>query len=501
MGRLRCSLPTTSLIYPPPRTAPPPTGIAIASRPAMAERSTQGHSKCAVQPPHRCIKQVSRHDDPFNEHLRYSTSDHACCSGGTGEVSSNGGAQALMDQEHVTLQRLQTQSTILTNGVSHIPKSNTPSSNRQKAAVIKSVTTCRSSSNRSKQNKNNRARKKAQKQVNTLLPVSPPLKSDTVYEKEGLSKKVVFVDGGSHFNPPINPVVPPPKNKKKFNPPTRVLSVALGELVVPTHHLDDPTKGLIYKPGDNPSQMILVPRIDAINCIGKRTIPLCNALDAVEENLRTSQDRGVTKHVMCEDKHKYSCVGTQACRGATGIRTMHYALEKTDPNSQKRIMKLFRQIEELYARFVDTDQIRLVKEAVDFVEAKTFSVPQESAKKAKATIYGAYASGVNVYLSSHWDQDFTYCATSIHQRKPYLESQNVVAYFAFPRLGIAIPLRPGDNLFFNPKEPHCISSRCSNKEDIYCVSLYLKSANIGKNDNSTPLTHNQLPFLNQYNNK
>ena len=470
-------------------------------------KSSDGSTAC--QP-------VSHHDGTPNEHLHCSMSNHACgsggteeCSmsnhacnsGGTEEVSNNSGSKAVMGQQHVALQRLQTQSTILTNGVSHIPKSNTPSSNRQKAAVIKSVTTCRSSSNRSKQNKNVRARKKAQKQVNTLLPVSPPLKSDTVYEKEGLSKKIVFVDGGSHLNPPINPAVPPPKNKKKFNPPTRVLSVALGELVVPTHHLDDPTKGLIYKPGDNPSQMILVPRIDAINCIGKRTIPLCNALDAVEENLRTSQDRGVTKHVMCEDKHKYSCVGTQACRGATGIRTMHYALEKNDPNSQKRIMKLFRQIEELYARFVDTDQIRLVKEAVDFVEAKTFSVPQESAKKAKATIYGAYASGVNVYLSSHWDQDFTYCATSIHQRKPYLESQNVVAYFAFPRLGIAIPLRPGDNLFFNPKEPHCIFSRCSNKEDIYCVSLYLKSANIGKNDNSTPLTHNQLPFLNQYNNK
>ena len=173
--------------------------------------------------------------------------------------------------------------------------------------------------------------------------------------------------------------------------------------------------------------------------------------------LRTSQDRGVTKHVMCEDKHNYSCVDTQACRGATGIHTIHYALEKNNPNSQKRIIKLFWQTEELYARFVDTDQIRLVKKAVDFVEAKKFSVPQESAKKANATIYGAYASGVNVYLSSHWDQDFTYCATSIHQRKPYLESQKVVAYFVFPRLGITISLRPGDNLFFNPKEPHCIS--------------------------------------------
>ena len=149
-------------------------------------------------------------------------------------------------------------------------------------------------------------------------------------------------------------------------------------------------------------------------------------------------------------------------------------------------MKLFRQTEELYARFVDTDQIRLVKEAVDFVEAKTFFSARRECKENKC---------------QYWDGDFTYCATLIHQRKPYLQSKKVVAYFTIPRLGIAIPLRPGDNLFFNPKEPHCISSRCSNKEDIYCVSSYLKSANIGKNDNSTLLTPNQLPLLNPYNNK
>ena len=119
-------------------------------------------------------------------------SDHACKSGGTLEVSNIGGSQALMVQQPVTLQRLQTQSTILTNGVSHIPKSNTPSSNRQKAAVIKSSSTCRSSSKRSRQNKNARARKKSKKQENALLPLSPPLASDTVYEKEGLWNKVVF---------------------------------------------------------------------------------------------------------------------------------------------------------------------------------------------------------------------------------------------------------------------------------------------------------------------
>ena len=134
-------------------------------------------------------------------------SDHACSSGGTEEVSNIGGSQALTGQQHVILPTLQTQFTILTNGVSHIPKSNTPSSNRQKAAVIKSSSTCRSSSKRSRQNKNARARKKSKKQENALLPLSPPLASDTVYEKEGLCNKVVFVDGGSLLNPRMNPVV------------------------------------------------------------------------------------------------------------------------------------------------------------------------------------------------------------------------------------------------------------------------------------------------------
>ena len=103
-----------------------------------------------------------------------------------------------------------------------------------------------------------------------------------------------------------------------------------------------------------------------------------------------------------------------------------------------------------------------------------------------------------MYLNMHSDVDYTYCATSIHQREEYFDSQNVVAYFAFPRLGIAIPLRPGDILFFNPKEPHCVSSRCDNDDEIFCVSLYLKSANIGKNDNSMSLTPNQVALLSHY---
>jgi len=157
-------------------------------------------------------------------------------------VFSNGVAQAPKDQKPkgVTLQRLQMQSTILQNGVSHISKAKTPSSSRQKVAIIKSAKTFQSSSSRSRQNKNARARLKALKQLKVLLPVIPPLECNTIYKKEGLCGNIVFVDGGLDSNPRINPA-PPPKNKDKVNPLVRILSISQGELDVPTHHLSDPT--------------------------------------------------------------------------------------------------------------------------------------------------------------------------------------------------------------------------------------------------------------------
>ena len=81
-------------------------------------------------------------------------------------------------------------------------------------------------------------------------------------------------------------------------------------------------------------------------------------------------------------------------------------------------------------------------------------------------------------------------------KKTYTLGDDVVVYFCFPRLGIAVPIKPGDVLFFNAQEPHCVSSHCRNSDDIYCVSLYIKSSILGKNDNSIPLTEDEESLLN-----
>jgi hypothetical protein len=74
----------------------------------------------------------------------------------------------------------------------------------------------------------------------------------------------------------------------------------------------------------------------------------------------------------------------------------------------------------------------------------------------------------------------------------YKMDAEVSNYFVFPEQGIAVALlRPGDMLIFNPKYHHCLSSStCAyQNKDIYSLLLYIKSAVVGRNNNSIPLNN------------
>ena len=83
----------------------------------------------------------------------------------------------------------------------------------------------------------------------------------------------------------------------------------------------------------------------------------------------------------------------------------------------------------------------------------------------------------------------------------YRLDDNVVAYFCFPTIGVAVPLRPGDYLLFNARIPHCISSRCKFEDEILCTSTYLKTAIVGMNNNDLPLTQLQARIIEQVKSK
>jgi hypothetical protein len=107
--------------------------------------------------------------------------------------------------------------------------------------------------------------------------------------------------------------------------------------------------------------------------------------------------------------------------------------------------------------------------------------------------YGGVAFGCNVFLRCHTDHEITISVVQVYLRgkDKYEINDDIVVYFGFPTLGVAVPLRPGDCLLFNALIPHCISSHCEESDDIYIVSMYLKSLVVGLNDNQLPLNTKQ----------
>ena len=69
----------------------------------------------------------------------------------------------------------------------------------------------------------------------------------------------------------------------------------------------------------------------------------------------------------------------------------------------------------------------------------------------------------------------------------------VTQHFCFPEVGVAVALRPGDVLIFNPQHPHCVSMKENiyKSEDAFLTSLYLKTNVVAGNNNSDPFSERE----------
>jgi hypothetical protein len=78
--------------------------------------------------------------------------------------------------------------------------------------------------------------------------------------------------------------------------------------------------------------------------------------------------------------------------------------------------------------------------------------PSPSGLHAKsARYYNAVGFGINVFLGCHIDKDFSLSIVQVNlDTIMYQNDDQIVCFFAFPQIGIAIPLQPIDTLMFNP---------------------------------------------------
>ena len=309
---------------------------------------------------------------------------------------------------------------------------------------------------------------------------------------QDLSRTELVFDGG---NPGSVCLTNPGENESVKN--WKSLRISDGELFVADttrYH-----KGIVHHDTNGDPVFIRVPRKAALEMTGMNDACVvrhyCSSLSYAEKVQKTSLFRSLSKRIYSDSK--YCCVGVQPSRAEPGVRQATYHKNLIPKTNWDNLVETLTNVEDIMSAFVPTDELRKVNLARELVGYKTMSSDEKLCK-----IFGSIAFGRNVHVACHTDKDFAKSVVSVYlDEDGYGYNDRIVAYFCFPRLGIAVALRPGDILIFNPSEPHAVSSRCDRKDDVYCVSMYLKTAVVSLNDNSIPLTSQQNYYLPKRNKK
>jgi hypothetical protein len=190
-----------------------------------------------------------------------------------------------------------------------------------------------------------------------------------------------------------------------------------------------------------------------------------------------------------ENGNKYCCIGAQPGRTERGVQYGLYRLKYGFPSKEwDYIHRVLKCTEYAFDRYMDTDIILHISCARSWVKFKTMEPSPSSTHKKLARYYNGHGFGINVYLRNHINRDFTVSIVQAHiDNYNYQVDDWILCNFAFPRIGMAVALRPGDFLLFNPQEPHSMSSCCKSGDEIFCISSYFKTGVVGFNDNSNPV--------------
>ena len=261
-------------------------------------------------------------------------------------------------------------------------------------------------------------------------------------------------------------------------------------------HIQDDLQGdigLTFCRIDGCLPFICLPHNISLDIIGQCGLgKMYNALQACA-NLCTPLCRSNKTRVFTDFNKppRYACVGPQVSRNSPKVHDQSSFMDKLPTYP---LLWLMRRAKESFKTIADHQVISHIHHAKKSVNFKTFSTSSPKVNSAK--FFGGIAFGSNFFLRCHTDQDFTMSISQVFVKGKlhYHLDDDVIVFFCFPTLGVAVPLHLGDYLLFNPLIPHCISSCCKQEDEIMCVSMYLKTAIVGLNDNSLPLTplQNQL---------
>jgi hypothetical protein len=228
--------------------------------------------------------------------------------------------------------------------------------------------------------------------------------------------------------------------------------------------------------------VVVIPRHKTMERVNSNNTALVvNAFNKLQTTERSCKRSG-TKTGISTSKASYAIVGNKVHRGGHGF--IHDKLSAVDPRASDTLRKFAQRMEHVAAEFIPSCWLAAI------TIANTLSAwPAVGRSKFVA----AMASSINYSAPAHVDDDYLF---SIHRLNvdACIANNEMVQCFCFATYGFAIGLRPGDIILFNSHVYHCLSDKSTPyaKRDVHVTTFYVKTAHVGKNDNSLPLTEKKL---------
>ena len=254
----------------------------------------------------------------------------------------------------------------------------------------------------------------------------------------------------------------------------------------------DTTEGAVFRNDENRIVFILVPRRCSLDSLSSYAADDIKMLETYQK-LSPKSKRGTAKPF--ETRFKCCNSGFNANRGGRGIVCSKNCRDE-EAFHTKQLKYLCGRSQRLMGQFLPTQDLRALS------NVKAINPFSTLAGSDSESIFPTASMSVDYCSAAHVDIDFFYSLLAIRSvlnASDYSYQANtddlppVAQHFVFPTVGIAVALRPGDHLIFNPKIPHCCSEKLIEYTDhrVHLCAFYLKTAIIGMNDNSKPLTSSQ----------
>ena len=251
----------------------------------------------------------------------------------------------------------------------------------------------------------------------------------------------------------------------------------------------DTTHGAVFRNQENKIVFILIPRQCSLDSLASYAADDIKMMETYQK-LSPNSKRGRTKPF--ETQFKCCNAGWNANRGGRGIVLSKHCREEQVTHT-KQLKYLCVRIQKLMAQFLPTQDLRALSRVKGINPFSTLAGSETE------SIFPTASMSVDYCSAAHVDIDFFYsllAIRSVHNDSNACYGANTDAHppaaqhFVFPTVSIAVALRPGDHLIFNPKISHCCSEKLKDytAHRVHLCAFYLKTAILGMNDNSKPLT-------------